>query len=174
MNDDKTHGKIPYMVAGLLGCFLLIGLDQWTKHLAVVYLKNQPSIPLISGVLELQYLENRGAAFGIMQNQQWFFLAICAVAVPAALYAYSVLPKTRRMLPLHVLLVLAVSGGIGNAIDRIVHGYVIDFIYFSLIDFPIFNAADCYVVVFGIFLIIFGFFYYKEEDFAFLEKRRGA
>ena len=172
MKDGKNQSKILYIVVGLLGVFLLVGLDQWTKHLAATYLKGRPPVSLISGVLELQYLENRGAAFGIMQNQQWFFLAVCAVAVPAALYAYCILPKTRRMMPLHIFLILAVSGGIGNAMDRVIHGYVVDFIYFSLIDFPIFNVADCYVVIFGVLLIFYGFFYYKEEDFIFLEKRR--
>ena len=71
---------------------------------------------------------------------------------------------------MHIICILAVAGGIGNAIDRVRLNYVVDFIYFSLIDFPIFNVADCYVVICAILLIIFYLFYYKDEDFSFLDQ----
>ena len=72
---------------------------------------------------------------------------------------------TRRFLYLRVIAVLFLSGAVGNAIDRMMNGYVIDFFYFSLIDFPIFNVADIYVAVSTILLIVLMLFYYKDEDF---------
>lgn len=168
MKLPKKERPIPYFLGGLMGLILLVGLDQWTKMLAVRYLKGQDAIILVRGVLELQYLENRGAAFGIMQNFQWVFIILSVIFIIAALVFFYLLPSTKRMMPMHILCVLAMAGGIGNAIDRVLHNYVIDFVYFSLIDFPIFNVADCYVVICAVILLILFFFYYKEEDFAFL------
>ncbi|MGI6070605.1 MAG: signal peptidase II [Blautia sp.] len=171
MKIPKKERPLPYVLGGIIWLTILIWFDQWTKLLAVQHLKGQSSIPLIKGVLELQYLENRGAAFGMLQNFQWVFVVLCAVFLIGAIVFYWLLPSTKRMLPLHILCILAMAGGIGNAIDRILHNYVIDFVYFSLIDFPIFNVADCYVVICAVCLLIFFFFYYKEEDFAFLSRK---
>ncbi len=171
MTEKHTGtGNLPACLGGLAAVLLLLVFDQWTKWLAVHFLKEEPSISLIPGVLELQYLENRGAAFGILQNHQMVFVVICAVFVIAVALFYRLLPHTRRMLPMHIICILAVAGGIGNAIDRVRLNYVVDFIYFSLIDFPIFNVADCYVVICAILLIIFYLFYYKDEDFSFLDQ----
>lgn len=171
MTDTNRDGKkLPALLGGFAAVLLLLFLDQWTKWMAVHFLKGKPSIPLISGVLELQYLENRGAAFGILQNHQFVFVVICGLFVLAVIFFYFHLPHTKRMLPIHVICILAVAGGIGNAIDRIRLNYVVDFIYFSLIDFPIFNVADCYVVICAVLLIIFYLFYYKDEDFSFLDQ----
>ena len=79
--------------------------------------------------------------------------------------SYRKLPKNRRFLPLLVVLFLTGSGALGNFIDRAARGYVVDFIYFSLIDFPIFNMADIYVSCGMVLLILLCFFYYKEEEF---------
>lgn len=171
MTLPKKTKPAAYLLIGFISTILLVLFDQWTKRLAVIHLKEKPSIPLIPGVLELQYLENRGAAFGMMQNCQWLFVILCVLFVIATLIFYWKMPGTRRMIPLHIVCVLAVSGGIGNAIDRVWHNYVIDFVYFSLIDFPIFNIADCYVVICAILLVILYLFYYKDEDFEFLERK---
>ena len=74
------------------------------------------------------------------------------------------IPQERKFLPLDILCVLLLSGAIGNFIDRVSQSYVVDFIYFSLIDFPIFNVADCYVSISAVLLFILVLFYYKEED----------
>lgn len=174
MEQPKRKKRPASLLGGLAAVILLIAFDQWTKWLAVQFLKGAASIPLLPGVLELQYLENRGAAFGMLQNHQMVFVAICAVFVILAAWFYHLLPDTRRMIPLHIICVLAVAGGIGNAIDRIRLRYVVDFIYFSLIDFPIFNVADCYVVICAVLLIIFYLFYYKDEDFSFLKPLSGG
>lgn len=147
---------------------LLIWLDQWTKGLAVRYLKGGRGIELIPGVFELTYLENRGAAFGMMQNQQFFFLIMTAIVLVGVVYLYIRMPFERRYFPIRGTLTVFVAGAIGNLIDRLVLGYVVDFFYFSLIDFPVFNVADCYVTVTVFVLILLFLFVYKEEDLAFI------
>ena len=95
----------------------------------------------------------------------FFIILTVAVLVIIALL-YQRIPWNRRFLPLNVILIGFFAGAIGNLIDRIVHNYVIDFFYFSLINFPIFNVADIYVTLSAIALIIVVFFYYKEEDYS--------
>ena len=172
MKKNQTMKSYCYAV---LGCLLAIAADQYTKFLAITHLKDKPSIPLIKGVFELQYLENRGAAFGIFQNKQLFFLVggifICLLIV----YLYGKIPHQKKYLLMRFYMVLLTAGTIGNMIDRIRLNYVVDFLYFSLIDFPIFNVADCFVVV-ACFLFAFSiFFYYSEEDLSCfsLKKRDG-
>lgn len=155
-------------ILGAAGLLALIFLDQWTKLLASRYLAGTSGISLIPGVFELYYLENRGAAFGMLSNRQWFFVVIAAVMVLAAVYVYVKLPREPYYYSLHLVCVLVAAGAVGNMIDRIVHHYVIDFLYFSLIDFPVFNIADCYVCIGAALAVILLFTLYKDEEFAFL------
>ena len=145
--------------------FLLSAIDQFTKYLAVLYLKDKPAYPIIEGVFELKYLENRGAAFGMLQDQKAFFVLIACVILVAVCYILMKLPKHKKYNLLHSLLVLIASGAIGNMIDRIRLEYVVDFLYFKLINFPIFNVADIYVTVAAFAMIFLVLFYYKEDDF---------
>lgn len=147
------------IVAVLLG----VALDQYTKWLAVSHLQEH-SIPLIDGVFELRYLENRGAAFGMLQNQQTFFLIIGIITLIIVGFIYIRMPHTKKYLPLRICMVSIVAGAIGNMIDRIRLGYVVDFLYFRLIDFPIFNVADIFATVATFGLIILLLFYYKDDD----------
>lgn len=143
---------------------ILTAFDQYTKHLAVSHLKGQKPIVLWEQVFELAYLENRGAAFGMFQDKRMVFLLITALVMAATVYAYYKLPAVRHYLPLHLTAIGICSGAVGNMIDRIRNGYVVDFFYFKLIDFPVFNMADIYVVVSAIFLVLLFVFYYKEEE----------
>lgn len=152
--------------------FLLIALDQYTKYLAVVNLKDRPAIPVIEGVFELNYLENRGAAFGMLQNQKVFFIFIACIILVAIFYVLFKIPKDRKYIWLHILLVLIASGAVGNMIDRVRLEYVVDFLYFVLINFPIFNVADIYVSVACVLLAVVILFYYKEHDLEFLSIRQ--
>lgn len=162
--EHKKSAQLKYMIAGLLGSALLILADQYTKILAVRHLKDSEPFVLLKGVFELHYLENRGAAFGMLQDQRLFFVIMTTVAVIAAVYFYVIIPKTKKYLPLSICIVFLLSGALGNFIDRLFLGYVVDFFYFSLIDFPIFNVADIYVTVTFCVLVLLIFFYYKEED----------
>ena len=153
-------------VIGAVVSVLLVALDQFTKYLAVKHLMNQPDIVLWEGVFELQYLENRGAAFGIMQGQKLFFVIFTSIAMLAIAWFYlKKIPDVKKYRYLDVICVMLFAGGIGNFIDRVRLNYVIDFFYFSLIDFPIFNVADIYVTVAAFAMIILGMFYYKDEDY---------
>lgn len=152
----------------------LLFLDQWTKQLAVFYLKGRAPVPIIDGVFQLNYVENRGAAFGIMQGLQIFFVICSIIICLLVVYLCAKIPFVSQYVPLRVCAVLLWSGAIGNMIDRLRLNYVIDFFHFCLIDFPVFNVADCYVVVTCILFAVLILFYYRDEhDFDFLNSKRG-
>lgn len=148
----------------LISFVLLILFDQWTKSLAVAHLMNQEPFIIIDGVFQLRYLENRGAAFGMMQGQQTFFVIMATIAVLAIVYLYFKVPWQKRFHLLRTVGLFIAAGAIGNLIDRVMLGYVVDFFYFELIDFPIFNVADIYVTCATIILALLIIFYYKEEE----------
>lgn len=155
----------------LITIVILIVFDQYTKNLAVNHLMNKEPVDLINGVLQFCYLPNgnTGAAFGMLQGQQWLFLLIAGVISLAMFVIIYNMPFDKKYYLLIVLMTLIISGGIGNMIDRIKQSYVVDFIYFYLIDFPIFNVADIYVSVGTALLVILIIFVYKEEDIKVLE-----
>lgn len=159
-------------LCGLLCGALLVGLDQLTKQLAVTRLAEKPSVPVIPGVFELFYLENRGAAFGMLTNRQWFFAAVAVVMAFAAVYVYLCLPTERHYHFLRVVCVLIASGAVGNMLDRLCRHYVVDFLYVSAIDFPVFNVADCYVCVGTALALLALFTVYREDEFSFLVPRK--
>lgn len=147
---------------------ILIALDQLTKHLAVIHLKGSPAVSLIDGVLALKYLENRGSAFGILQDRKIFILFVGVIFMAVIFFFLFKLPSDKKFYIVHILLSAIIAGGLGNMIDRFRIGYVVDFIYFMLIDFPVFNVADCYIVISTIGLFILFMFVYKEKDLEFL------
>lgn len=165
--NGKTNRKL-LLVLDLVIVAVLLAFDQFTKHLAIVNLKGNPAYVLIDGVLELQYLENRGSAFGMLQNQKVFILFVGIVFMAVILFFLFKLPETKKYNKLHVLLSVIIAGGIGNMIDRFRFDYVVDFISFVLINYPIFNVADIYIVVATIILFILFVFVYKEQDLEFL------
>ena len=150
---------------------VLVLLDQLSKFWAVGRLKDNQGIDLIPGVLKFYYLPNgnTGAAFGILSGHRILFLCIAAVVISIIIYVLIKLPQTGKYRLLRVMLVLIAAGGVGNMIDRFRLSYVIDFIYFYLINFPIFNVADCYVTVATIVTALLILFKYKEDDFKELE-----
>lgn len=160
----KVKSKIMDAMFALAGIIVLVLLDQYTKLLAINGLKGKDSFILIDGVFELHYLENRGAAFGMFQNQRIFFIISTTIFLIAIMYFYLITPVTSRYLPLRLCMIFLTAGAIGNFIDRLLRGFVVDFFYFSLIDFPIFNVADIYVTVTFFVLILCIVFYYKEEE----------
>lgn len=150
---------------------ILILADQLTKLWALAELRGSEGISVITGIFELQYLENRGAAFGILQNHQVLFLLITVLAAVLLTYIYARIPDDKKYIPLRICYVLLMAGAFGNIIDRAFRGYVVDFFYFKLIDFPIFNVADIYVTVTMVLLMGLILFYYKEEDLEFLSRK---
>ncbi|HUM82535.1 MAG TPA: signal peptidase II [Lachnospiraceae bacterium] len=166
-NEDKRGNK-QKIVFGLLLIFCLTALDQLTKYAAAKTLANGP-IELIPGVFRLEYLENTGAAFGILKNAQWFFVILMIAFITAAWIFYTKIPVTVKYRPLRLVLLFVTSGAAGNLIDRIFLHHVRDFLYFSLINFPIFNVADIYVTLSAIAAFILVIFVYKDDDLHFLK-----
>ena len=143
---------------------ILVFIDQLTKILTLEFLKGRDPVVLIKNVLELLYVENRGAAFGIMNGMRYAFVILAVVIALAAFICFVKLPDMKRLRPFGFSLILIASGALGNVIDRLRLGYVVDFIYFKPIDFPVFNFADICVTCAAFLLIILLLFYYKEED----------
>ena len=156
--------RITHYITALISIVVLVCIDQFTKYLVVGHLKDRPAYVLIRNIFQLEYLENRGAAFGILQNQRVFFYISVLLITAAVIWFYSKVPMEKKYLPLRICAVLIVGGDFGNCIDRIRLNYVVDFFYFKLIDFPIFNVADIYVTVAAFLLVILILVYYKEED----------
>lgn len=142
---------------------LLITADQLIKVWAVNSLASNGSIPLIPGVLQFTYVENYGGAFGIFQGKAAFLAVVTGVFLALMLGAVIFFGLKKRW-PMMWFLSMVVGGGIGNLIDRIFRGYVVDYIDFCLINYPVFNFADCFVVVGTISLMLYVLFSeYKEE-----------
>lgn len=161
-----------YPAAGILSFLVLLAADQLTKFLAEAFLAGNRTFSLIPGVFQLYYLQNRGAAFGMLSGRQWAFIIIAAVMTCLAVYVYLHLPGSAHYHFMRIVCVLIAAGAMGNMIDRVTRHYVTDFLYFSLIDFPVFNVADCYVCVGAALAVISLFTLYKDDDFTFLIPRR--
>lgn len=150
---------------------LLVVADQVTKYLAVLKLKGKQPWIVLDGIFELHYLENRGAAFGMLQNQKLLFIFIAIIILTVIIYVLIKTPYQKKYVKLNLSLVFIASGAIGNLLDRVRYDYVVDFLYFSLINFPIFNVADIYVTLSAIYLVILLLFVYKETDLEYLDFR---
>lgn len=130
----------------------LLVVDQVTKYLVVSSLELGQSYPLIDGVFRLTYVQNDGAAFSILQGQRWFFVVITLIALVMMVFVRYKYYKQDKWMTL-ALAVLA-AGALGNLIDRFLYGYVVDFFDFYLINFAVFNVADCCIVVSLVFITI--------------------
>ena len=164
MTVNSSQASWIHWLKGCIVIFVLTLLDQGSKHLVLTGLKGSSDIILIPGVLQLRYLENRGMAFGLFEGKIPVFVILCLLFFGVFAYIYARIPRTTYYLPLAAVSLVMVSGALGNFIDRVFRGYVVDFIYFSLINFPVFNMADIYVVCSGILLVILVCFKYKNED----------
>lgn len=166
---------ISYIKTALFTVFFIL-VDQLSKYLSTIYLKGKNDVILIKNVLCLHYLDggNTGAAWGIFSGKIIIFIVFTIFAI----ILISVFIRNIQILlannyslntiPLKILnyaLALLLAGAVGNLIDRIIHGYVIDFIYFQLINFPVFNIADYYVTVSCVVIILICFFKINEKDF---------
>ena len=144
---------------------LVILFDRLTKVWAVENLMGKAPIELIPNVFELRYLENFGMAFGLLQNKQVFFYVTTAVILLLVLYLLYRTPMNKRFLPMLLTISMMTGGAVGNLVDRISTKYVVDFLYFKLINFPIFNVADSFVTLSSIALFVLLLFVYKDEEF---------
>ena len=137
------------LIAVIVG---VIGLDQLTKWLTVHFLELHESFPLWEDVFHFTYEQNTGMAFSLLSDQRWIFMTFSGVAIVAlAVYLFRFRPQSKWM---QVSMAMIIGGGIGNMIDRIFLGYVIDFLDFTLINFAVFNVADSFVCVGAGILIV--------------------
>ena len=155
----------------LLFVFAVI-IDRITKIWAVQTLMDRPAIPIIQNIIEFYYLPSRntGAAFGMLKGHQALFLIIGLIVVLVIGFILYNMPSDKKFTVINVLLVLIAAGGVGNMIDRFIQNYVVDFIYISCINFPIFNVADIYVSVSTVILAIYILFILKEKDYIQIEE----
>lgn len=139
-----------------------IAIDQITKALTVNYIPYEKSIGIIKGVVSLSYIKNPGAAWGIFAGGRWFFIIFTALIL-IALTVIMIKKKTENKI-FNYSISLIYAGAIGNFLDRIFRGgMVVDMIKLDFINFPIFNFADCCVVVGTILLCIYILFYFDKE-----------
>jgi len=168
----RSFKKIRQLITFIVSVCVLVGFDQFTKYLAETKLNGHSPFVIIKGVFEFYYYRNTGAAWGIFSGGRYILIVFtCMVLIIIAFIVYRT-PNEKKYLPFRCVLILLCAGATGNMIDRIVNGYVHDFIYFRLIDFPIFNLSDTYVSVSMCVLIILIFFVYKDDDFKFLSIKK--
>lgn len=144
----------------------MVALDQLVKYWAVTVLAPVTTIPLIQNVFALTYVENTGAAFSLLagKNQQWLLAAIAVVIVLGAVW---LLKKGWVLTALgRISVYLVIAGAIGNLIDRVTRGFVVDLFSFELIHFPIFNVADIYVVAGVVLFLIYNLFFHDKAEAA--------
>lgn len=140
---------------------LAVALDQISKYAATQFLQGKPSVVVIDGAFSLTYATNRGAAFSMLSDHRWVFLSLSAIAIVAILVVIWIFRRAHALFG--VALGMILGGGVGNMIDRVAQGEVVDFIHVTFIDFPIFNVADCFITIGCVFaLFYFIFFDHKQ------------
>ncbi len=151
---------------------ILVFFDQLTKIIAANTLKGNPPASVIPGILEFRYVENRGAAWGMMQGAGIFFIILTIAVMAGVIFLVTKIPQVKRFRPLMAFAIQLFAGGVGNLIDRIGLHYVRDFIYFKVIDFPVFNVADVCVTCGVSLLVILVIFVYREKDYEMFKKKK--
>lgn len=162
MNAKKS---IKIYILPIIAVALLTAIDQLTKFIVAGSFKLFESKPVIKNVFSITYIQNRGVAWGMFQGKRVIFIIMTVLVLLVCFYVYANIADNDKFNFLKVLLVVLISGALGNMIDRIKLGYVIDFLHMEFIDFPIFNVADIYVVVSMILIFILIIFKYSNEDF---------
>lgn len=172
MEQEKILSKKTYIKYGVIFVVLLV-LDQITKYLAKLKFADGDSFVIIPKALKFIYHENDGAAWGMFSGRASLLTMITVVAICIMAYVFFRLPRTKKYNFLRYILVFIAAGAAGNnLIDRILFGHVIDFIYFELIDFPVFNVADIYITCATFIFAVLLLFYYKDDDFSFLSRKK--
>ena len=147
MKHTKKHISCSVMI------LLIIAFDQITKYFASLNLKNTDAVGFIPGLVQFRYAENTGMAFSMLSGARWVFILVTVIA--CVLVLYYLFSDRCKSLWLYWSLGVIVSGGIGNLIDRIKFGYVVDFIEPTFVDFAVFNIADCAVTCGAVSLIAY-------------------
>lgn len=137
--------KYKHKYFSIIICAFLIAIDYITKQLALMYIPRNSTVTVIPYLFDFNFLFNDGAAFGILDDKRWVFMIATIVFLVLGIIYFITLKPNQKYLTYVIMIIIA--GGIGNMIDRVTTGQVIDFITFGFIDFPSFNFADCCVVI---------------------------
>lgn len=152
------------MQLGYLAFFIFgVFLDQYSKILAIRHLMNRESFPIVEGIFHLTYVENTGAAFSLLRDKTYVLTLVSLVLMGLVGYFWMKEVRNHPFMLLKLSIIMIMIGGVGNIIDRIRLGYVVDFLDFRLINFPVFNIADCFVVV-GVLLYAVSIYVFKQGD----------
>lgn len=151
------------MILYTLLVLLLIFIDQSTKIWAVSALKGAQAIDFIPKILEFLYVENRGIAFGMLKGKSMFIIPLTLVILLVCIYFVIFYFKRRKHLAVTGL-VMILAGAIGNLVDKIRLGYVVDFIHTTFVEFPVFNMADIFICTGAGLFALFILFFDKEEE----------
>ena len=132
-----------YLLMALFSA-IVVGLDQWTKYLVVENIPLHTQIPVIDGLFHLTYARNTGAAFSMLEGGRWLFIVLFIVLTVMIFWEFK-----HRSMPFSTFerwcIVAIYAGGLGNMIDRVRLGYVVDMIEVEFIKFPVFNVADSFI-----------------------------
>ena len=156
---------MPFLYYSLFAA-VIVALDQITKYLTVLYIPLYEELPFIPGLLQLTYVQNTGAAFSSLEGQQWLFAIIFAAFTCMLFYEYFKKPMAFTAFERWCIAAIY-AGGLGNMVDRVRMGYVVDMIETTFMDFPVFNVADCFiscgcVLLFG-HLLLFNKAFWKDD-----------
>lgn len=162
MNSKKV-----YVIHVIVFAFLVF-FDQITKYFSRLAFANGGSKDIIPDILSLCFHKNTGAAWSIMSGKTVFLTIFTVILIIFLIYIYLKTPFRPRLTTFKLMLICLLAGAVGNLIDRLAFGYVTDFIYFELIDFPVFNIADCYITITAVLFLIMTFCYFKDDDFDFV------
>ena len=182
MNENRKK-MLLWSLFTFTGISGLIMLDQLSKAFASSNLKNSDSVTVIKGFFDLTYVENRGAAWGLLSGRISILVIITVILIPVFVFCMLRIYKNKELLDssklksvslLHFDLILLLSGAVGKFIDRIIKGYVVDFFQFTFFDFPVFNVADCYITIGAVFFIVIYMFLLKDDDITILFKGEKA
>ncbi|MBP5331067.1 MAG: signal peptidase II [Lachnospiraceae bacterium] len=168
----KSKKTVVHLIA-LLSFIVLTAIDQISKIIIIDKIPVTGDISVIDKVLKIVYVKNTGAAWGLFKNGTLVLSIFSSLVLCVIIFIYFRLNwDIKKQRSLMVLCVFIASGAVGNLIDRILRQFVVDFIYIELIDFPVFNIADCYITVSMFVLAALLIFYYKEEDLETIWQKR--
>ncbi len=159
-SENKISIKVRLL--SVLAVIALLGIDQLIKYYVDLYLKNKPAVVVIKNVLQFNYLENDGAMMGFMGGKTKLMTVLAIICVVIMLFViFSGIIKDKVD---YWCCLLMISGGLGNIIDRVFRGYVIDYIEVLFVDFYIFNFADCLITVAAFLLIFYQIYLILKEN----------
>lgn len=164
-NIIKITFKTKIFILPILVIGLLTALDQLTKFIIISNFELYESKPVIENIFAITYVRNTGIAWGMFKGNRIIFLILTIIALLFSFRFYYNVYDKRKYIPIRICIVLLISGALGNMLDRIRLGYVVDFLSFELINFPVFNVADIMVVISIFLLFILIIFKYSSEEF---------